>query len=448
MTTNAPTVQSEVDRDTESEALLEVDDLKKHFDQANGFLDRVVGKSGEVRAVDGVDLTVYEGETLAVVGESGCGKSTLGQTMLNLHQPTSGSVRYRGEDIAGISERAMRPYRQDLQMIFQDPLASLNPRQTVDQILKAPMEVHGIGESDAERTARVETLLERVGLKPGHVDRYPHQFSGGQQQRIGIARALALNPELIVADEPVSALDVSVQAQILNLLNEVQDDLGLSLLFITHDLSVVRHIADRIAVMYLGTVVETAPVETLFEAPQHPYTKSLLSAVPRINADDRSARIILEGTVPSPIDPPSGCRFHTRCPAVIPPNEWPGTQQQFKAGFVFRNRVIGNDIDPQAVRVRLEADGTDCDDTAVAAQIIEQSFAGNLTDYPTESAKTIRQTAKALADGNREYAIDLITDAFRSPCEREIPRAASVGDEHHAACHRVDPDAAGEPDPL
>lgn len=449
-----PTVQSEMDRDAESEVdrdagrevLLEVTDLEKYFDQTDSFLDRIVGESGEVRAVDGVDLTIHEGETLAVVGESGCGKSTLGQTMLNLHQPTDGSIQYRGEDLAGMSEREMRPYRRDLQMIFQDPLASLNPRQKVGQILKAPMEVHSIGENDAKRTDRVEALLERVGLKPGHVDRYPHQFSGGQQQRIGIARALSLEPELIIADEPVSALDVSVQAQILNLLNGLQDDLGLALLFIAHDLSVVRHIADRIAVMYLGTIVETAPVEELFENPQHPYTKSLLSAVPRISADDRTERIVLEGTVPSPLDPPTGCRFHTRCPAVIPPEEWSGTQQQFKTGFAFRNRVTGNDIDPEAVRARLEGDGKVVDDDAVAARIIEQSFPENLTDYPEESAETIRQTVEALANGNREHAISLITDTFQSPCEQETPRDASISDEHRAACHRVDPDAPGEPD--
>lgn len=448
MSTDAPTAQSAVDRDAESEALLEVTDLKKHFEQADGFLDRVVGNSGEVQAVDGVDLTIYKGETLAVVGESGCGKSTLGQTMLNLHQPTDGSIQYRNEDIAGISEREMRPYRRELQMIFQDPLASLNPRQKVGQILKAPMEVHGVGESDAERIDRVEALLERVGLKPGHADRYPHQFSGGQQQRIGIARALSLEPELIIADEPVSALDVSVQAQILNLLNELQDDLELSLLFIAHDLSVVRHIADRIAVMYLGTIVETAPVEELFKNPQHPYTKSLLSAVPRINADERTERIILEGTVPSPLDPPTGCRFHTRCPAVIPPEEWSGTQQQFKAGFAFRNRVIGNDIDPTAVRERLEGDGTDPDDDAVAARILEQSFPEDLTEYPEEAVEAIRQTAQTLANGNHEQAITRITDVFRSPCEQEIPKTASVDEEHRAACHRVDPDASGEPEFL
>jgi peptide/nickel transport system ATP-binding protein len=446
--TETPTVQSAGDRDPENEALLEVTDLKKYFEQSDSFIDRIIGGSGEVKAVDGVDLTLHAGETLAVVGESGCGKSTLGQTMLNLHQPTDGSIRYKGDDLAGMSEREMRPYRRDLQMIFQDPLASLNPRQKVGQILKAPMEVHGIGESDAERTDRVESLLERVGLKPGHADRYPHQFSGGQQQRIGIARALSLEPELIIADEPVSALDVSVQAQILNLLNELQEDLGLALLFIAHDLSVVRHIADRIAVMYLGTIVETAPVDELFENPRHPYTKSLLSAVPRISADDRTERIVLEGTVPSPLDPPSGCRFHTRCPAVIPPDEWSGTQQQFKIGFAFRNRVIGNDIDPEAVRTRLKGDEKDTDDDAVAARIIEQSFPEGLTDYPEESAETIRQTAEALANGNRERAIRYITDTFQSPCEQETPRDASVSKKHSAACHHVDPDAPGEPELL
>ncbi|MFB9808403.1 ABC transporter ATP-binding protein [Haladaptatus pallidirubidus] len=289
---------------TGSEPLLTVRGLKKYFDQSNGVLDRLVGDTGHVRAVDGVDLTVHEGETLAIVGESGCGKSTLGRTVLNLHDATAGSVTYHGEDITELSAGEMRPHRRNLQMIFQDPLASLNPRQTVGEILTAPMEVHGIGADGEERLERAKELLERVGLKPAHIERYPNQFSGGQQQRVGIARALSLEPELIIADEPVSALDVSVQAQILNLLDELQDEFGLSLVFIAHNLSVVRHVADRVAVMYLGQIVETAPVAELYDNPQHPYTKSLLSAVPRIDPGDRDERIILEGTVPSPLNPP------------------------------------------------------------------------------------------------------------------------------------------------
>ncbi|NEU58809.1 ABC transporter ATP-binding protein [Halorussus sp. MSC15.2] len=439
------TIRTETDAATDAEPLLRVEGLQKYFEEADGFLDKLVGDAGKVQAVDGVDLTVRSGETLAVVGESGCGKSTLGQTILNLHTPTGGSVEYKGEDLAGLSAKEMRPYRRDLQMIFQDPLASLNPRQTVGNIVKAPMEVHGIGDDDEDRTERAKELLERVGLKAGHVDRYPHQFSGGQQQRVGIARALALEPELVIADEPVSALDVSVQAQILNLLDELQDEFGLSLVFIAHNLSVVRHIADRVAVMYLGRIVETAPVEELFENPQHPYTKSLLSSVPRIDAADRTDRVILEGTVPSPLDPPSGCRFHTRCPAVIPPDDWPGTQQQFKDGFTFRNRVLAGEIDPDAVRERLGADGETSDDE-VAARIVEQSLPGDPADLPPEAAEAVRETAAALAAGDEDRAADRIADEFTSPCEREDPRTVAAGDEHTATCHRVDSDAPGRPD--
>ena len=249
---------SENSAGVENRPLLEVEGLVKHFDQADGLLDQIFGPPPKVQAVDGVDLTVSEGETLAVVGESGCGKSTLGKTILNVETPTDGIVRYDGDEISSLSERKLRPYRRDMQMIFQDPLASLNPRQTVGNILRAPMEVHDIGDDKEDRTTRARALLERVGLERGHIDRYPHQFSGGQQQRIAVARALSLDPKLLIADEPVSALDVSVQAQILNLLEELQEEFDIAVMLITHDLSVVRHIADRVAVMYLGKLVEEA----------------------------------------------------------------------------------------------------------------------------------------------------------------------------------------------
>jgi peptide/nickel transport system ATP-binding protein len=339
------------------EVLLEVSGLEKHFEESEGFLDRLFGDVEYVHAVDGVDLAIRDGETLAIVGESGCGKSTLARTILNLHEPTDGTISFKGEDLTGLSQREMRPYRRQMQIIFQDPLASLNPRQTVGEILRTPMEVHDIEDTKEERTTRAEELLEEVGLKPGHIDRYPHQFSGGQQQRVGVARALTVEPDLLIADEPVSALDVSVQSQVLNLLSDLQEEYGLSMLFIAHDLSVVRHIADRVAVMYLGEVVETAPVENLFEDPKHPYTKALLSAIPRINPAARRGRVILRGSVPSPIDPPAGCRYHTRCPSIIPPEEWSADQETFRHAFTFRTRVEEGRIDPSAVRAHLEAEG-------------------------------------------------------------------------------------------
>jgi oligopeptide transport system ATP-binding protein len=293
--------------------LLEVTDLVKHFPIKSGMvIDREVAR---VRAVDGVSFTLAEGETLGLVGESGCGKSTLCRAILQLTTPTSGSVRFAGEELVGRSRRELRAIRRQMQMVFQDPFASLNPRKRVGQIIGDPMELHGIARG-AELKRRVQDLLDRVGLSAEHYNRFPHEFSGGQRQRIGIARALALRPKLIVADEPVSALDVSVQAQIINLLEDVQDEFGLSYLFVAHDLGVVRHVSDRIAVMYLGKIVENSGADELYDKPVHPYSNALLSAVPIPDPRRNSARerLVLEGDVPSPIDPPSGCRFHTRCP--------------------------------------------------------------------------------------------------------------------------------------
>jgi len=300
---------------SKGDPLLEVTDLVKYFPIKSGIvIDREVA---QVRAVDGVSLTLHEGETLGLVGESGCGKSTLCRAILQLVQPTSGSVRFEGQELVGLSRRELRPLRREMQMIFQDPFASLNPRKRIGQIIGDPLELHGLARG-AELKRRVQELLDRVGLQAEHYNRYPHEFSGGQRQRIGIARALALKPKLIIADEPVSALDVSVQAQIINLLEEVQDEFGLSYLFVAHDLGVVRHVSDRVAVMYLGKVVEDSGSDSLYEHPLHPYTNALLSAVPIPDPRKNLARerITLEGDVPSPIDPPPGCRFHTRCSSI------------------------------------------------------------------------------------------------------------------------------------
>nr|WP_026150681.1 dipeptide ABC transporter ATP-binding protein [Streptomyces prunicolor] len=294
------------------ETLLKVTGLQKHFPIKKGLLQRQVGA---VHAVDGLDFEVKAGETLGVVGESGCGKSTMGRLITRLLEPTGGTVEFQGKDITHLGVSGMRPLRRDMQMIFQDPYSSLNPRHTIGTIVGAPFKLQGVSPEGGVRK-EVQRLLEVVGLNPEHYNRYPHEFSGGQRQRIGIARALALNPKLVVADEPVSALDVSIQAQVVNLLDDLQQELGLTYVIIAHDLSVVRHVSDRIAVMYLGKIVELADRELLYKAPMHPYTKALMSAVPipdprRKNA--KSDRILLTGDVPSPISPPSGCRFHTRC---------------------------------------------------------------------------------------------------------------------------------------
>ncbi|MFF7451932.1 MULTISPECIES: dipeptide ABC transporter ATP-binding protein [unclassified Streptomyces] len=292
--------------------LLDVSGLTKHFPVKGGFpIRRTVGA---VQAVDGLDFQVAEGESLGLVGESGCGKSTTGRLVTRLLEPTGGSISYRGQDITHASRKALAPIRSEIQMIFQDPYASLNPRQTVGKIVSGPMEINGINPAGG-REKRVRELLEIVGLNPEHYNRFPHEFSGGQRQRIGVARALALEPKLIVADEPVSALDVSIQAQVVNLLQKVQQELGIAFLFIAHDLAVVRHFSQRVAVMYLGKIVEIADREDLYGNPRHPYTRALLSAVPEATVDDTPTRerIRLTGDVPSPLNPPSGCRFRTRC---------------------------------------------------------------------------------------------------------------------------------------
>ncbi|WSW54617.1 dipeptide ABC transporter ATP-binding protein [Streptomyces platensis] len=299
------------DTPSAAEPLLRVRGLVRHFPITKGLLKRQVGA---VQAVDGVDFDVRPGETLGVVGESGCGKSTMGRLITRLDEPTGGSIEFQGQDITHLSQGRLRPMRRDVQMIFQDPYGSLNPRHTIGGIVSTPFRLQGV-EPEGGVKKEVQRLLELVGLSPEHYNRYPHEFSGGQRQRIGIARALALKPKLVVADEPVSALDVSIQAQVVNLMDDLQEELGLTYVIIAHDLSVIRHVSDRIAVMYLGKIVELADRKALYESPMHPYTKALLSAVPVPDPKRRTQRdrILLKGDVPSPINPPSGCRFRTRC---------------------------------------------------------------------------------------------------------------------------------------
>jgi oligopeptide transport system ATP-binding protein len=341
---------------TPTQPVLEIVDLVKHYPIRAGLLKREVGR---VKAVDGVSLSIQAQETLGVVGESGCGKSTLGRSLLRLVEPTSGAVRFKGEDVTTASNSRVRELRKHLQMVFQDPYASLNPRLPVRDTVGEPLVIHGTSKSESRK--RVGELLQAVGLSPEHANRYPHEFSGGQRQRIGIARALALNPDVIVLDEPVSALDVSVQAQVINLLEDLQDEFDLTYLFIAHDLSVVRHISDRIAVMYLGVIAELASAERLYEAPAHPYSNALLSAVPVADPDVENSRerIILQGDLPSPANPPSGCRFHTRCPIAeercrdevpqlreIHPGQYVSCHFPIEPGetLVERVRALGRDV--------------------------------------------------------------------------------------------------------
>jgi oligopeptide transport system ATP-binding protein len=297
-----------------AENLLEVKNLKKYFPVKAGVFKKTVA---HVKAVDDISFAVKEGETLGLVGESGCGKSTTGRTILRLLEATAGEIIFKGENILSYDRKQMRKLRKEMQIIFQDPYASLNPRMTVGDIVGEAIDLHNLAENKKERNEMVRELLEKVGLGSEYMQRYPHEFSGGQRQRIGVARALAVDPKLIIADEPVSALDVSVQAQVVNLLQDLQKEFGLTFLFIAHDLSVVKHISDRVAVMYLGKIVELTDKHDLYNNPKHPYTQSLLSAIPEADPKKKKERIILEGDVPSPVDPPSGCRFHPRCPKAF-----------------------------------------------------------------------------------------------------------------------------------
>jgi len=446
------------------DVMMEVDGLKKHFSRADDVLDRWLSDDlASVRAVDGVSFDIREGETLGLVGESGCGKSTTGRTILRLLEPTDGRVLFAGDDLAGLDAAGLRERRRDMQMIFQDPLSSLDPRMTVGRILTEPLKIHGLPEEPPaagknarqQRRERVYELIEAVGLSRDQIDRYPHELSGGQRQRVGIARALAVDPDFIVADEPVSALDVSVQAQILNLMEDLQEEFGLTYLFIAHDLSVVRHVSDRVAVMYLGEIVEVAETAELFAAPKHPYTEALLSAIPEPDPTASTAdRILLEGDVPSPIDPPSGCRFRTRCPKVIPPDDLDVDQRTFREVMNLRQRVEDRSIAVDDLRERAAQRGPAAADGGPAAtdgsgavggrSAVDDAFADALiaeffTEPPGgEVRRTVERAATELADGDWAAAESTLADRFGSVCERAHPELDD-GD-HPAACHLYDRD--------
>ncbi len=425
-----------------TEPIIRVEGLRKYYDTTGGFVDRLLGNEQLVKAVDGVDLELYEGETLGIVGESGCGKTSLGRAMLRLIEPTDGSVYYHGEDLTELSSRKLRAVRKDLQYIFQDPLSSLNPRMTVGDIVGEPLDIHGLA-SGAERNERIYELLDVVGLSPSHADRYPHEFSGGQRQRIGIARALAVDPEVIVCDEPVSALDVSVQAQILNLLEDLQEEFGLSYIFIAHDLSVVEHISDRVAVMYLGEIVETGTTEEVYQPPNHPYAEALLSAIPEPDPLWDGDQILLSGSVPSPLDPPSGCRFHSRCPKIIQPDGVDVDPSEWRSAMNFKHRIDdGSSVEAVVARTRDEDPAEVSRERLDTLVRSEFDLPDRLSDPDLETA--FSEAIDAVHDDDLDAAADALADRFRSPCEAEPPDAIDVGGGHRIACHLQDEQYADE----
>ncbi|MFW5937308.1 MAG: ABC transporter ATP-binding protein [Halanaeroarchaeum sp.] len=420
-----------------SEPIMRVENLEKYYDTSEGFVDTLLGESQKVKAVDDVSFELREGETLGVVGESGCGKSTLGQTMIRLIEPTGGSVSYRGTDLTELSRSDLRDIRKNVQYIFQDPYSSLNPRMTVGDIIGEPLDIHDIAEGE-EREERIYELLETVGLNPSHANRYPHEFSGGQKQRIGIARALAVDPEIVISDEPVSALDVSVQAQILNLLEDLQEEFGLSYVFIAHDLSVVEHISDRVAVMYLGKVAEIGPTEEVYQPPYHPYTEALLSAIPEPDPLWEGDQIFLRGAVPSPIDPPSGCRFHTRCPRVVQSDDVDVDQDVWRSLMNLKQRARGADTWHGVTAVEMD-DGADVDDPSELSLTELENLVRDEFELPDRiddpvADDAVTTFAERLRSDGLEDATTVLVDAIESPCELTDPDPVPVSQGHDIAC--------------
>ncbi|WP_248910859.1 ABC transporter ATP-binding protein [Halocatena marina] len=417
-----------------SDPLLEVHGLTKHYPITEGILNEEVGR---VRAVDGISFDIAPGETVGLVGESGCGKSTAATSLLRIEEPTGGDVLFNGEDITDYDKQSLKEFRRQAQMIFQNPDSSFDPRMSIGESVAEPLWIHGVGPREYRREI-VQDLLERVGLGANDVDRYPHEFSGGQKQRIALARAMVVNPELIVADEPVSALDVSIQAEVLTLIDEIQAEFGVSILLISHDLSVVREVCDRVAVMYLGEIVELADTETLFADPKHPYTRSLLASIPSPDPSNRGNRIPLSGNVPDPANPPSGCRFHTRCPAVIQPKGYDFEQDHWRSVMDLRLALTDQSIELNALKNIVSVDrGKDIssvsDDELAAALRTEYGIPDSLSDPSAEDV--LNEALEAIVNESLDAADELLATEFATVCEKDHPRLHETVTGHSSACH-------------
>ncbi|WP_254546947.1 ABC transporter ATP-binding protein [Halomarina pelagica] len=449
-------------RSRDERPLVEVDGLTKHFGTSRGVVDRLLGREPEpVRAVDDVSFTIERGDVLGIAGESGCGKTTLVKLLVRLHAPTDGTITFDGRDLATLSGEDERSFRRRVQMIFQDPFESLNPRMTVLDAVLEPLRINDVGDSHRERRERVEEVLNDVGLAPAeaYLDSFPRNLSGGERQRVAIARALVVDPDFVVCDEPVSMLDVSIRAGVLNLMKRLQDEYGLTYVFVSHDLSLIRYMCDRTAIMYLGEIVEQGPTESVVEDPKHPYTQALFDAVPEATPDAERTRANVTGEVPSPRDPPVGCRFHPRCAHVIPPDDWTGSQDAFRRAFQFKLRVTARDVDAE-----LNEGGGTTDRDPVGALLArelaldlpeEHAIAGErggdgrvdpaALDLPPSVRSALEDAAEAVLAGEYRRAEAALDGHVTSVCERRHPELRSA-DGQIAACHRYETDETDETD--
>ncbi|WP_224447255.1 ABC transporter ATP-binding protein [Haloprofundus salilacus] len=436
-----------MERDRNAESLVEIENVHKWFDMSRGIVDTILGREPQpVRAVEGVNLSIEKGDILGIAGESGCGKTTLGKLLVKLYEPTEGEIHFDGTDISNMTREEEREFRQRVQMIFQDPFESLNPRMTVFDAIAEPLQINGMADSYDDRRERVKTVLNDVGLGPAEVylDAFPDELSGGERQRVAIARALVVDPDFVVADEPVSMLDVSIRAGVLNLMKELQDKYDLTYVFISHDLSLIRYMCDRTAIMYLGNVIEHGPTDDLIEDPKHPYTEALFDAVPDVEIAEERRRANATGEVPSPRNPPSGCRYHPRCAHIIPPDDWQGSQDAFRRAFQYKIRLRRDDF---------EHEEFDADDDAVE-RMLSQGLALDVPEeyrhpsevrstgigvdvaeinLPRETESSLRAATRAYLGGDREGALAEL-EALTTVCEREVPLPRPL-DEQQVACH-------------